>query len=142
VKKSTKALIFLGVYLAGFGSCYLVWRFQQKEREFVEGQSWYLCRIHRSALEERTQMFREKSGRWPATIEELVSAGFLPEWSEVHFCPSEAGHKIQPPTTYNGTEFVDNNRKGIVSHFSSSPYHFQTHAGQFTVECGYNHEHK
>jgi hypothetical protein len=87
-------------------------------------------------------MFRVKYGQWPRTIPDLVANGFLPEWSEVHFCPSELGFHTRLTQHYKGTDFVDKNRTGFVAHYSASPYRFQEHQGDFKVECTHNHQHR
>jgi hypothetical protein len=85
---------------------------------------WLVCtHAHQPALEERAKMYREQVGRWPTNVHELVEARLLPEFSEVHFCPSQFEGTMR--TEYQGVAFVDENQTGFVVHAASSPYRFK-----------------
>jgi hypothetical protein len=50
-----------------------------------------ICRFHHAALYERASLYRQQFGHWPTNVQELVEAHFLPEYSQVHLCPSQVG---------------------------------------------------
>jgi hypothetical protein len=105
-------------------------------------QRWLICvQAHQPALRERAESFRGKLGRWPTSVAELVEARSLPEWSEVHLCPSAVGMKALGRTRYEGSAFIDENRTGVVAHHTVSPYRFRVVSNEFTVQCGYDPEH-
>ena len=139
----TKTVTFNLIFLAGFGVGLGAYRIHRLDRATVEAkQRWLICgEVHKTALRERAESFRQKSGRWPASVGELVAAHFLPEWSEVHLCPSVVVMPALVRTSYQGSAFVDENRTGIVAHYTSSPYRFRVEGDKFTVECSYDKEH-
>jgi hypothetical protein len=95
---------------------------------------WLVCvQAHQSALRERADGYRQKYRRWPTNVQELVEAHFLPEFSEVHLCPSQVGGLTR--TEYQGSTFVDQNRTGQVAYYASSPYRFRLDGSKFTVIC-------
>jgi hypothetical protein len=105
-------------------------------------QRWFICvHAHQPALRERAESFRGKLGRWPTSVAELVEARCLPEWSEVHLCPSAVGMQALVRTSYEGPAFIDENRIGVVAHYTGSHYRFRTVGDEFTVQCGYDAEH-
>jgi hypothetical protein len=105
-------------------------------------QRWFICvQAHQPGLRERAESYRQKVGHWPTSIGELVEARFLPEWSQVHLCPSAVGMQAMVRTSYQGSAFIDENRTGVVAHYTASPYRFRVAGDKFTVQCGYDAEH-
>jgi hypothetical protein len=100
---------------------------------------WLVCGVHQDALYERADQYHQKLGRWPTNVQELVEAHFLPEFSEVHLCPSQAGAVTR--TDYQSSTWVDQNQTGLVASYVSSPYHFQVVSGKFTVVCSFDMRH-
>lgn len=143
MKKRSKAIVFSLIFLAGIGVGVGAYRLCLLDHEFGDGKDrWLICVIaHKGALRERAELFHGKTGRWPTSVKELVEAHFLPEWSEVHICPSEVGMKAFPRTEYSGSKFVDENKIGIFAHYTSSPYRFRVLRGDFIVDCDYDKKH-
>lgn len=100
---------------------------------------WLVCSIHQAALYERADQFRQKFGRWPTNVGEVVEAHFLPEYSEAHFCPSEVAALTR--VDYEGSAWVDQNHTGLVAYYTASPYRFQVVDGKFTVICTFDKSH-
>jgi hypothetical protein len=138
----TKAVVLSLVFLAGVGAGLGAYRIHRLDRATMEAkQRWMICvEVHQTALRDRAESFRQKTGRWPTSVAELVEAHLLPEWSEVHLCPSAVGMQALR-TSYQGSAFIDENRTGVVAYYTSSPYRFRVEGGKFTVECGYDKAH-
>ena len=100
---------------------------------------WFICGVHQDALYERADQYHKKFDRWPTNIRELVEAHFLPEFSEVHFCPSQVSTGVK--TDYQGSAWVDQNQTGLVASYISSPYRFQVVNAKFMVTCSFDTEH-
>ena len=100
---------------------------------------WFVCGIHQSALRDRAEQYRQKIGSWPTNVQDLVEAHFLPEFSEVHFCPSQV--TAPPRTYYDGSAWVDRNQTGLVGCYASSPYRFRIESNKFSVVCIFDTEH-
>jgi hypothetical protein len=102
---------------------------------------WFVCGIHQSALLDRAEQYHQKFGRWPTNIQELVEAHFLPEFSEVYFCPSQVGVGALTRTEYDNSSWVDQNQAGLVAYYASSPYRFQVESNKFSVVCTFDTKH-
>lgn len=143
MKICAKMFILGVVFLAGVGVGVGAYRLHLLDRATVEAkQRWLICvHTHQAALRGRAELFRQKGGHWPASVGDLVEAHFLPEWSEVHFCPSAVGVQALVRTNYEVSAFVDENQTGFVTFYTSSPYRFRIQGDKFTVECAYDREH-
>ena len=142
--RPSKALTLGAIFLAGVGAGVAGYRVYLRDRQIGEAkQRWFICTlVHQTALAERAELYHQKIGRWPATVRELVESQIVPEWSEVHFCPSALGMAGPARSTYEGSSFVDQNRTGSVSHFSSSPYRFLLQGTDVTVRCDFDPKHR
>jgi len=101
---------------------------------------WLICGAHQHALYERADQYHTQFGRWPTNVQELVEARLLPEFSEVHLCPSEVGRLAR--SEYQDSVWVGENQSGVVASHFSSPYRFQVASGKLAVICGFETEHK
>jgi hypothetical protein len=135
-----KIVAFGFAFLFGVGAGVSVCRFQVLDREMADAKTcWLVCGAHQSALQERAEQYRQKCGRSPTNVQELVEARFLPEFSEVHICPSQVSASMR--TIYEGSAWVDQNQAGVVAGCAFSPYHFQAVGGKFSVVCGFDKKH-
>ena len=137
----TKTVILSLVFLAGIGVGLGAYRIHILDQSFGEAKArWLVCtKVHQDALYERADLFHQKFARWPTNVQELVEAHFIPEWSEVHLCPSHIG--VLTRTDYQGSDFVDQNHTGVVAYYTSSPYRFRVEGGKFTVICSFDGKH-
>jgi hypothetical protein len=140
VKTWAKIIAFGFTFLVGVGFGLGAYRLYVLGQAFDEGKTrWFVCRLHQDALYDRADQFHQKYGHWPTNVQELVKAHFLPEYSEVHFCPSQIGTLTR--TDYEGSAWVDQNQTGLVAYYSSSPYRFQVVSNKFTVICTFDKSH-
>jgi hypothetical protein len=139
--KTWAKIIALGfTFLVGIGVGLGAYRLHVLEKSLSEGKErWLVCRFHQLALYDRADQFRQKYGRWPTNVQELVETHFLPEYSEVHFCPSQIGTLVR--MDYDGLAWVDQNHTGLVAYYTSSPYRFQIESNNFTVICTFDKTH-
>jgi hypothetical protein len=142
VKNHAKAIAVGLVFLVGVGVGVGGYRIHVLDHAAADAKTrWLVCvQAHQSALRERADQYRQKFGRWPTNVQELVEAHFLPEFSEVHLCPSQLGMLTR--TDYEGSLWVDQNQTGLVAYFTSSPYRFRVGGSNFTVICSFDKEHK
>lgn len=132
------ALVFTFLFGAGVGVG--IYHLRVLDRAAADSKTrWFVCGIHQSALRDRAELYHQKFGRWPTNIQELVEAHFLPEFSEVHFCPSQVSAPTR--TYYEGSAWVDQNQTGLVAYHASSPYRFQVESNKFSVVCIFDAEH-
>jgi hypothetical protein len=143
VRTKTKVLAFGLTFLAGVGLGVGAYRIHLIDRAHAEAKTyWMICTMaHQDVLLERAKAYREKVGRWPTNVQEMVEARLLPEWSEVHFCPAAAGWSALARKEYQGRALVEDNETGLVAHFGSSPYRFVLENGKFGVRCDYEKRH-
>lgn len=99
---------------------------------------WLVCGFHQNALYDQADLYRQKFGRWPTNVQELVNARVFPEFSEAHFCPSQLDMFW---TNYPSGSLIETNLPGIVASCGYSPYSFRVVTGKFTVICGIDKEH-
>ena len=140
VKTYTKLFAVSLAFLIGVGvavGAYHIYRLDQAAAESKTRS--FVCGIHQSALYDRAEQYHQKGGRWPTNVQELVEAHFLPEYSEVHVCPSAVG--ILARTDYQDSAFVDENHTGLVAYYALSPYRFQIERDKFTVICTFDKSH-
>jgi hypothetical protein len=97
---------------------------------------WLICQAHQSALYDHADKFRQKFGRWPTNVQELVENNFLPEYSEIHLCPSQID--TFPRTDYSGSTWVEQNHTGPVAYYTSTPYRFHIEGDKFSVACTFD----
>ncbi len=135
VKTGAKMIAFGCTFLVAIGAGVGAYRLRTLDKSTAEAKTrWLVCvQAHQSALRERADGYRQKYGRWPTNVQELVEAHFLPEFSEVHLCPSQVGGPLR--ADYQGSAYVDQNRTGQVACYSSSPYRFRLDGNKFTVIC-------
>jgi len=134
------SLAFAAGIVAGGSACYLYFeRAAEAERaEDAQGranEAQMVCGQHQAALYQRAGFYRQKSGRWPTNVQELVEAHFLPEYSQVHLC------YLQIPasgliTSYDqkGT-FIEQTQHCTLGYYVLSPYRFGYDGTNFTVSC-------
>jgi len=140
VKTWAKIITFGFTLLVGIGVGLGAYHLHVYDQEVAEGKArWVVCHVHQLALYERADQFRQKYGRWPTNVQEVVEAHFLPEYSEVHFCPSQIGKLTR--TDYESSTWVDENHTGLVAYYTSSPYRFQVKSNKFTVICTFDKSH-
>jgi len=141
VKTYSKAIAVSLAFLVGVGVGVGAYRIHVLDRATAESKvRWLVCtKAHQSALYERADLYRQKLGRWPTNVQELVEAHFLTEFSEVHLCPSQVNGLTK--TDYQGSDFVDQNHTGLVAYCTSSPYRFRVEGSKFTVICSFDLEH-
>ncbi|HZQ48187.1 MAG TPA: hypothetical protein VFC07_14320, partial [Verrucomicrobiae bacterium] len=79
MKFPTKAIAFSLVFLAGAGVGFGTYHLHLLGQASAEAkQQGLICSYaHKSALRERAELFRQKLGRWPKSVGELVEAHFL-----------------------------------------------------------------
>jgi len=132
-----KALAVSLAFLAGVGVGIGGYRIHVLDQAAAESKDrWLICtKAHQPALYDRADLYRQKLGRWPTNVQELVEAHFLPEYSEVHLCPSQVNRLTR--THYEGSGFIDQNHTGCVAYYTSSPYRFLVEGSNFTVVCGF-----
>ena len=119
-----------------------VYHLRVLDRAAAEGKTrWFVCGIHQSALRDRAEQYHEKFGRWPTNVQELVEAHFLPEFSEVNFCPSQVGVGALTRTEYDSSSWVGQNQTGLVAHYTFSPYRSHVEGDKFTVTCTFDKTH-
>ena len=136
MKILVKLLILLLGVGVGIGACHL----RDLDRAAADSKTrWFICGIHQSALRDRAEQYHQKLGRWPTNVQELVEAHFLPEYSEVHFCPSQVSAPTR--TDYTGSAWIDQNQTGLVAYYVSTPYHFEVVSNRFSVICSFETEH-
>jgi hypothetical protein len=139
VKTWAKSIAFGFAFLVGVGVGLGAYHIHVLAQAFSDGKDrWLVCRFHQDALYERADQFHQKFGHWPTNVQELVEAHFLPEFSEVHFCPSQVGALTR--TDYEGSAWVDQHT-GLVAYYTSSPYRFQVECNKFTVVCTFDKAH-
>lgn len=138
----TKTIAFGITFLAGVGIGIGAYHIHLLDQAAAQAKvRWLVCTIvHQTALRDRADLFHQKFVRWPTNVQELVEARLLPEWSEVHFCPSQGG--FQTRMDYEGSDFVDQNRTGPVAYYTASPYRFKMEGDKFTVICDFDKSHK
>lgn len=140
MKIGGKIIAFGFTFLLGIGMGIGAYHLRILDREAADAKTrWFVCGIHQSALYDRAEQYHQKFGQWPTNVQELVAAHFLPEFSEVHFCPSQVGAPMR--TDYDGSSWVDQNQTGLVAYYTSSPYRFQTVSNKFSVICSFDAEH-
>ena len=137
----TKPVLLILAFLVGVGVGVGAYRLHVFDQASAEAKGrWFVCtRVHEAALQERANLFRQKFTRWPTNVQELVEAHFLPEFSEVHFCPSQVSELTR--ADYHDDDFVDQNHTGFVAYYASSPYRFRIEGSNFTVICSFDKEH-
>jgi hypothetical protein len=134
--------LFGFTFVIGVGVAVGVYELHALDQAADEGKTrWLVCRFHQYALYDRADQFHQKFGRWPTNVQELVEAHFLPEFSEVYFCPSQVGIGALTRTEYDGSSWVDQNQTGLVAYYASSPYRFQVESNKFTVICTFDKTH-
>jgi hypothetical protein len=143
MKNFTGIFTLCFVFAAGVGVGLGAYHLHEIDQAMVEGKErWFICKIvHQSALLDRAELFWKKTGRWSGSVGELVEAHLLPAWSEIHWCPSEMGVEKLVRTEYNGTSFIEENRTGLVAHYTSSPYRFRVEGDKLIVECVFDKSH-
>jgi hypothetical protein len=141
VKSFAKTIAVSLAFLVGVGVGIGAYRIHVLDQAAAESKvRWLICtKPHQSALCERAGLYRQKLGRWPTSVQELVEAHFLPEYSEVHLCPSQVAGSTR--ADYQGSDFVDQNHAGFVAYYTSSPYRFRVEGSKFTVICDFDKKH-
>jgi hypothetical protein len=140
MKNWAKIFAFSFTFLLGVGASVGAYHLRILDRAAADSKTrWLICGIHQDALRDRADQFHQKFGRWPTNVQELVGAHFLPEFSEVHFCPSQVSAPTR--TDYEGSAWVDQNQTGIVAYYASSPYLFQVESNKFKVICTFDKSH-
>ena len=136
-----KVLGIAAVFLIGIATGVGIYHIQRLDREYTAAKTrWMTCTMaHQTALHGRAKLYRKKMGRWPTDVKELVETNFLPEFSEVHFCPSQFPGASR--TYYENDTFVDQTREGVVSHYTASPYRFRVEGDVLKVVCGFDNQH-
>ena len=137
---------FVAGLVAGGSGCYLYFdRAANAEKAEAAAdmadESRGICGFHHAALYQRAGLYRQKFGRWPTNVQELVEAHFLPEYSQVHLCPSQIGERGLITSYDQKWTFVEKNQKGAVGYYASSPYRFGFESTNFTVICTLDRSH-
>jgi len=141
VKTWPKMIAFGCTFLVGLGVGIGAYHVRAIDRAAAEAKTrWLVCvQAHQSALYERADQYHQKYGRWPTNVQELVEAHFLPEFSEVHLCPSQV--RTPTRTDYQVPAFVDQNRTGNVAYYAASPYRFRLDGNKLAVICSFDRSH-
>ena len=135
-----KIFTFSFTFILGIGFGFGVYHLRVLDLAAANAKTrWLLCSIHQSALRERAEQYHQKFGSWPTNVQELVETHFLPEFSEVHTCPSQVGALTR--SDYDGSAWVDENQTGLVACYTASPYRFRIEGSNFTVICSFDREH-
>jgi hypothetical protein len=83
-------------FLIGIGVGFSAYHLRVLDRAAADSKvHWLVCGVHQSALRDRAEQYHQKYGRWPTNVQALVEAHFLPEFSEVHFCPSQVSPSLR-----------------------------------------------
>ncbi len=134
------SLAFGAGIVAGGSAYYLYFERAAEAEKTADAQgraneAQMVCGEHRAALYQRASYYRQKFGRWPTNVQELVEAHFLPEYSQVHLC------YLQIPasgliTSYDqkGT-FIEQTQHCTLGYYILSPYRFGFNGTNFTVSC-------
>ncbi|MEI7534864.1 MAG: hypothetical protein WCK57_10895 [Verrucomicrobiae bacterium] len=133
-------LAFVAGIVAGVSVCYLHLQRAMEAEKIVEAESRanearYVCGEHHAALYQRADFYRQKFGRWPTNVQELVVTHFLPEYSQVHLC------YLQIPasgliTSYDQRgAFIEQTQHCTLGYYVLSPYRFGFDGTNFTVSC-------
>jgi hypothetical protein len=134
------SLAFAAGIVAGGSACYLYFEraTEAEKAEDAQGranEALGICQTHQAALYQRAGFYRQKFGRWPTNVQELVEAHFLPEYSQVHLCYLQI-----PPggviLSYDqkGT-FIEQTQHCTLGYYVLSPYRFGFDGTNFTVRC-------
>jgi hypothetical protein len=137
---------FVAGMVAGGSGCYIYFDREENAEKaepavVLTAEQYAVCRSHQGALYQRAGLYRQKFGRWPTNVQELVEAHYLPEYSQVHLCPSQIA-EIGLITSYDpDSTFIEKNHRLPVGYYASSPYRFGFDGTNFTVICTADNSH-
>ena len=134
------SLAFAAGIVAGGSACYLYFeRAAEAERaEDAQGranEAQMVCGQHQAALYQRAGLYRQKFGRWPTNVQELVEAHFLPEYSQVHLCYLQIPASGLITSYYQKGTFIEQTQHCTLGYYVLSPYRFGFDGTNFTVRC-------
>lgn len=132
-------LIGLGVAL-GAAMSWLIFKAEKYEKEaIIKEESWFVCtRVNMYVISDALSAYvNTNKTREPVSLETLVHAKLLPEWSEIYICPERFG--LEPlRTNYDGS-FQANifAPSTLAARYSNGSYYIETLSNAYRVRCLY-----
>lgn len=106
----------------------------------VQQADWFVCtHVNMDIISDALQTYvRTNNSDNPVSLETLVKAKLLPEWSEIYICPSQFG--IKPLRSYYNVNAIEANMfttPSLAARYSNCPYYIETLRNEYRVRCKY-----
>jgi hypothetical protein len=113
---------------------------EQYDLSFEDKNYWAVCRLVNMSIiaEAVTSYVQTNSAPGPITLEALVNAKVLPEWSEIYICPAQFGfvpHRTNYDVSYRSKLFEPSQ---IAANYSNGSYYIETLPDEYRVRCRYH----
>lgn len=138
-KIRTLLLIGLGVAI-GVAMSWLFFKAYRHEKEdVIKGESWFVCtRVDMNIIYNALSAYvNTNKTRERVSLETLVRAKLLPEWSEIYICPEQFG--LEPLRTNYDESFRANifAPSPLAARYSNGSYYIETLSNAYRVRCLY-----
>lgn len=123
--------------IIGICAASLVMELRKQDQRVVRAKTdWLICtRANMDVISDAVDGFTRTNSNRPVTLEMLVKAGRIPEWSEVWLCPAWFDVQL-PPKTYDDS-FRSNLllHPGVAAYYGNCSYYLEPLTNGVRVRC-------
>ena len=136
----TFSLLVCGIVI-GFALAFVIVKLDQWNNRFgMQKEDWLVCtRVNMDIISDALQAYvRTNNSSNPVSLETLVQAKLLPEWSEIYICPGQL--EIEPLRSNYDVNAIESNiftPSPLAARYSNGSYYIETLSNEYRVRCKY-----